>query len=97
MNPNVCTWPEPPFLLPVPEALQLGFGASEVIKIGGNSNSVTFSGFEGLKEAGTQVRLFGKPGVNGSRRMGVAVALDSSLKYAKEKAERVALSVKPNL
>ena len=83
--------------LPVPEVIQLGFGASEVIKIGGNSNSVTFSGFEGLKEAGTQVRLFGKPGVNGSRRMGVAVALDSSLKYAKEKAERVALSVKPNL
>ncbi len=83
--------------LPIPNILQLGFGASHVIKIGGNSNSVTFSGFEGLKEAGTQVRLFGKPGVNGSRRMGVAVALDSSLKYAKEKAERVALSVKPNL
>ncbi len=83
--------------LPIPNILQLGFGASHVIKIGGNSNSVTFSGFEGLKEAGTQVRLFGKPGVNGSRRMGVAVALDNSLEYAKEKAERVALSVKPNL
>ena len=83
--------------LPIPNILQLGFGASHVIKIGGNSNSVTFSGFEGLKEAGTQVRLFGKPGVNGTRRMGVAIALDNGLEYAKEKAERVAFSVKPNL
>ena len=83
--------------LPIPNILQLGFGASHVIKIGGNSKSVTFSGFEGLKETGTQVRLFGKPGVNGTRRMGVAIALDNSLEYAKEKAERVALSVKPNL
>jgi len=83
--------------LPVPEILQLGFGASHVIKLEGESDSVTFSGFEGLKEIGTQVRLFGKPGVKGSRRMGVAIALDNKLEYAKEKAERVALSVKSEL
>ena len=83
--------------LPVPEILQLGFGASHVIKLEGKSDNVTFSGFDGLKETGTQVRLFGKPGVNGSRRMGVAIALDNRLEYAKEKAERVALSVKSEL
>jgi phosphoribosylglycinamide formyltransferase 2 len=83
--------------LPIPNILQLGFGASHVIKLEGKSDNVTFSGFEGLKETGTQVRLFGKPGVNGSRRMGVALAIDNGLGYAKEKAERVALSVKPKL
>ena len=83
--------------LPVPEILQLGFGASHVIKLEGESDNVTFFGFEGLKETGTQVRLFGKPGVKGSRRMGVAIALDNRLEYAKEKAERVALSVKSEL
>jgi len=83
--------------LPIPNILQLGFGASHVIKLEGKSDSVTFSGFEGLKEIGTQVRLFGKPGVNGSRRMGVAIALDNRLEYAKEKAERVAISVKSEL
>ena len=83
--------------LPIPNILQLGFGASHVIKLEGESDNVTFSGFEGLKETGTQVRLFGKPGVSGSRRMGVAIALDNGLKYAKEKAERVALSVKSEL
>ena len=83
--------------LPIPNILQLGFGASHVIKLEGESDNVTFSGFEGLKETGTQVRLFGKPGVSGSRRMGVAIALDNGLEYAKEKAERVALSVKSEL
>ena len=83
--------------LPIPNILQLGFGASHVIKLEGISDSVTFSGFEGLKEIGTQVRLFGKPGVNGARRMGVAIAIDNSLDHAKEKAERVALSVKSEL
>ena len=83
--------------LPIPEVLQLGFGASHVIKLEGKSDSVIFSGFEGLKEIGTQVRLFGKPGVNGSRRMGVAIALDNGLDYAKEKAERVASKVFTNI
>ena len=83
--------------LPIPEILQLGFGASHVIKLEGKSDSVTFSGFAGLKETGTQVRLFGKPGVNGSRRMGVAIALDNSLENAKEKAKRVTGSVKSEL
>lgn len=80
--------------LPIPNILQLGYGASHVIKIEGKTDNVTFTGFDGLKETGTQIRLFGKPGVNGSRRMGVALALDNSVDYAKEKAERVATSVK---
>ena len=83
--------------LPIPNILQLGYGASHVIKVNGESDSVTFSGFEGLKETGTQVRLFGKPGVSGSRRMGVAIALDNGLEYAQEKAKRVAASVKTEL
>ena len=80
--------------LPIPDVLQYGYGASHVIKVEGNSDNVIFSDFDGLKETGTQLRLFGKSGVSGKRRMGVVAALDNSLDCAKEKAERVATSIK---
>ena len=47
-----------------------------------------------LAQPGTQLRLFGKPELQGKRRMGVALALGSSLEDAREKARTAASSIK---
>ena len=52
---------------------------------------------EALAEAGTALRLFGKPYVEGSRRVAVALARDVSLEAAREKARRVAAALKVDL
>ena len=46
-----------------------------------------------LTEPDTQIRLFGKPEINGSRRLGVVVARGESLEEAREKAMRAAGAV----
>ena len=50
-----------------------------------------------LSEPQTQLRLFGKPEVNGKRRMGVALAQDATVEAAVAKALRVAAAVRPLL
>ena len=55
--------------------------------------NVSFSNFDALKNPSTQIRLFGKPGVSGKRRMGVAVALGDNIENAISKAEDVATSI----
>jgi phosphoribosylglycinamide formyltransferase 2 len=58
--------------LPIPNIVQHGPSASSVILVRGKSQSIVFSGMEkALEEADTQIRLFGKPEVDGERRMGV--------------------------
>ena len=52
----------------------------------GHSKNVSFSNFNALKNSSTQIRLFGKPGVSGKRRMGFAVALGVDIENAKSKA-----------
>ena len=81
--------------LPIPNIKQHGPSASHVIKIEGNSNNVVFTGLnKALTQNNTQIKLFGKPEINGKRRMGVAVARDACIDQAKEKACSVANSVK---
>ena len=80
--------------LPIPEIKFYGPGASHVIKLEGHSKNVSFSNFSALKNSSTQIRLFGKPGVSGKRRMGVAVALGDDIENAKSKAEEVATSIR---
>ena len=80
--------------LPIPEIKFYGPGASHVIKLEGHSENVSFSNFSALKNSSTQIRLFGKPGVSGKRRMGVAVALGDDIENAKSKAEEVATSIR---
>jgi len=46
-----------------------------------------------LSEPETQLRLFGKPGVAGRRRMGVALARGKDIDEARAKARRVASTV----
>ena len=41
-----------------------------------------------LEEEGVQIRLFGKPKIEGHRRMGVILATADTVEHALEKAER---------
>ena len=84
--------------LPIPAIRQQGPAASAVIMVEGQSANVSFGNVgEALAEADTQLRLFGKPEVDGQRRMGVALALDESVALAVEKAVRAAAAVQVKL
>lgn len=80
--------------LPVSVIRQHGPSASAVILVEGESTQPVFGNLaEALKETDTQLRLFGKPEVQGERRMGVTLALDNSIELAIEKAKRAASAV----
>jgi len=80
--------------LPIPLIRQLGPSASSVVLVKGKSQNVIFSGLEeALKEPDTQIRLFGKPEVNGERRMGVALAKGHTIEEARSKANRAAAAI----
>lgn len=80
--------------LPIPSIRQLGPSASSVILVKGKSNNITFSGIEqALTQPDTQVRLFGKPEVNGERRMGVCLAKGNSIEEARAKANAAAARI----
>jgi phosphoribosylglycinamide formyltransferase 2 len=73
--------------LPIPNIAQHGPAASAALLVDGDSTAVRFSGLEqALAEPDTQLRLFGKPAVNGRRRMGVCLARGESVARAKAKA-----------
>ena len=84
--------------LPVSGIRQFGASASHVIKVAGTSSSVRFSEIDAvLEEPDVQIRLFGKPEVDGERRMGVVLALADSIEEAREKAARAAEKVRVEL
>lgn len=84
--------------LPVPAIRQWGPAASCAILVDGESSSVTYDGLDdALAEPGTSLRLFGKPGVSGRRRMGVALALGETVEGARAKARHAAARVRTNL
>jgi len=84
--------------LPITSIAQFGPSASCVILVQGHSKNVSFTGFEkALSEVDTDMRLFGKPEVNGERRMGVCLARGSSIEDAKAKAIRSAQSIRYTL
>jgi len=77
--------------LPIPNIVQHGPSASSVILVKGTSDNISFSGLENaLSMPDTQLRLFGKPEVNGERRMGVCLARGASIKEARQKANDAA-------
>ena len=81
--------------LPIPNIHQFGPAASAVILGNGISTNISFENLDAaLSEPDTQIRLFGKPEINGSRRLGVAVARGNSLADARSKAMRAAKAVK---
>ncbi len=84
--------------LPIPVIRQLGPSASSVILVEGNSSQVCFEHVESaLTEVDTQLRLFGKPEVDGQRRMGVALARDTDVEKAIEKAKRASAAISTTL
>lgn len=84
--------------LPIPQIRQFGPAASAVIMAEGRSESVSFGSLQqALSEPDTQLRLFGKPGVDGLRRMGVALARDVDTDLARARATRAARAVKVGL
>lgn len=84
--------------LPIPLIRQQGPSASAVILVQGQSANVSFGNLgAALAEPDTQLRLFGKPEVDGQRRMGVALARDESIDTAVAKAVRAASAVEVKL
>ncbi len=84
--------------LPIPNIRQYGPAASAVILVQGSSDQVVFSNLDSaLLMPDTELRLFGKPTVEGKRRMGVALALGESTDDAKDKAITCANTVQVTL
>ncbi|MDP3518073.1 MAG: formate-dependent phosphoribosylglycinamide formyltransferase [Pseudohongiella sp.] len=84
--------------LPVPVIRQLGPCASAVLLVSGHSRDMQYGNLhEALAEPDTELRLFGKPEVNGERRLGVALAKDESTELAIQKALRVISKITVNL
>lgn len=83
--------------LPVPAIRQLGPSASAVVLPEGKSGQPTFGDLEkALAEPDTQLRLFGKPEINGRRRMGVLLARGETIDAARAKAGKAAAAVTVN-
>lgn len=81
--------------LPIPNIRQLGDSASSVILVEGKSEQIQFTDLDkALAAPDTDLRLFGKPSLNGKRRMGVALARGDSIEDARAKANHVAHTVK---
>ncbi|MEY8248143.1 MAG: formate-dependent phosphoribosylglycinamide formyltransferase [Bermanella sp.] len=80
--------------LPIPGIKQLSAAASSVLLVSGESQCVQFANLENALSIGnTQLRLFGKPEVQGVRRMGVALACGDTTSHARELANRCADAV----
>jgi phosphoribosylglycinamide formyltransferase 2 len=80
--------------LPIPNIHQHGPSASSVILVEGTSQQVEFTHLDrALSQPDTQLRLFGKPAVEGKRRMGVALARGANLDEALEKARKASGAV----
>jgi phosphoribosylglycinamide formyltransferase 2 len=79
--------------LPVGGIRQYGPCASAVLLPQLTSRNVTFDNVQNALGAGVQLRLFGKPEIAGSRRMGVALATGDSVEDAVERAKIAAAAV----
>lgn len=80
--------------LPIPQMKTYGPAASHVILGEGTSNSIGFEiDPDYFSQPGTQLRLFGKPDINGTRRLGVALATGADTNEARERAARLAAAV----
>jgi phosphoribosylglycinamide formyltransferase 2 len=80
--------------LPIPVIRQYGAAASCALLVEGKSAQVKFGNLEkALCEPDTALRLFGKPEVNGKRRMGVTLALGDTIEQAREKALQACVAI----
>lgn len=82
--------------LPVGAIRQYGPAASAVILPRLHSQNVTFDNLHHAVDAGVQLRLFGKPEIEGSRRLGVALAIAEDVESAVARAVASANAVQVN-
>ncbi|BDA79670.1 phosphoribosylglycinamide formyltransferase 2 [Leptospira kobayashii] len=76
--------------LPIPELEYYTPAASAAILLEGNISSPGFKGMEkALSLKNADLRLFGKPEIQGKRRMGVALAKAKTMEEAREKARQI--------
>ncbi|MEH6532572.1 MAG: formate-dependent phosphoribosylglycinamide formyltransferase [Photobacterium frigidiphilum] len=81
--------------LPIQQIIQYGPAASAVILGNGISSNIRFDNLTAaLSRPQTQVRLFGKPEINGRRRLGVALTRREDTKQAVSDAINAAADVK---
>ncbi len=84
--------------LPIPNIHFHGPSASSVVLVEGSSKQVAFGNLgAALSEPDTQLRLFGKPEVEGQRRMGVVLARGTTVDEALQKAKKGSGSVEISL
>ncbi|ELP6735853.1 formate-dependent phosphoribosylglycinamide formyltransferase [Vibrio vulnificus] len=81
--------------MPVNKITQYGPCASAVILGNGQSENIRFDGMsDALEQPQTQLRLFGKPYINGRRRLGVVLTRRSSTEKAVDAAIESAKKIK---
>ncbi|MEE4279399.1 MAG: formate-dependent phosphoribosylglycinamide formyltransferase [Halieaceae bacterium] len=84
--------------LPVPEIRLRKPSASAVILPTGKSRDIRYHNLAAaLGQPDTELRLFGKPSIEGRRRMGVALASGDDVDDAREKARQAAAAVQVEL
>ncbi|HST27898.1 MAG TPA: formate-dependent phosphoribosylglycinamide formyltransferase [Rudaea sp.] len=84
--------------LPIPVIRQHGPSASTAVLCHGKGGRPVYRGVaEALAEPDTMLRLFGKPDVDGHRRMAVTLARAASTDAARAKANRAAAQISVNL
>ena len=84
--------------LPIPVIRQHGAAASSVLLVQGSSTQMRYGSLDAaLSEPDTDIRLFGKPEVDGQRRLGVALALGEDVDTAREKANRASGAIRVTL
>ena len=84
--------------LPVPAIRQFGPSASCAVLVEGEGRAPRYHGVaEALAEPDTQLRIFGKPQVQGRRRMAVTLARDADVAAARAKAVRAARALRVEL
>ncbi|MCX7544758.1 formate-dependent phosphoribosylglycinamide formyltransferase [Marinicella gelatinilytica] len=80
--------------LPIPAIKNFEPSASKPLLGTGQGNHITYTGVaQALTQTGTQVRLFGKPEINGQRRLGVCLATARSLNAARKKVNDMAVAI----
>lgn len=80
--------------LPIPILHQLGASASCALLAQGHGKQIEFRQLHAaLKEPDTHLRLFGKPEVNGERRVGVTLARAETIEQARKKCVIAAESI----
>jgi len=84
--------------LPIPVIRHFGPSASCALLVEGESTRMTFGNLEAaLAEPDTHLRLFGKPEIKGSRRLGVTLARAATIDAARAKAVAACAAIQVGL